>query len=256
MKDDIPEARREHSLTAKASTGPKWMIYLGLGSVVIVLLVVSAWLISRWSMPKTAQAPAPPLTVATSTPTSAPPKSSASPSSDSLLGHLAYKEAPEADLKSITPDGRVKLRTNAAQKFSAMVASAQAAGVVLLPLSGYRSIQDQNYLFFDVKAERGQVTTERAQVSAPPGYSEHHTGYAIDFGDGSQPETNLKTSFENSAAYRWLKANAAYYSFELSFPNHNPQGVSYEPWHWRFVGDQDSLKTFYKARQTEKPPNQ
>jgi zinc D-Ala-D-Ala carboxypeptidase len=254
MKDDIPEARREHSLTAKASTGPRWSIFLGLGGVVIFLLVLGGWVISRWSMPNTAQVPAPPLPSATSAPTSKTP--AASPSPDSLLGHLAYKEAPQSDLAAITPDGRIKLRAAAAKQFAVMVARAQSAGVVLLPLSGYRSIQDQNYLFFDVKAERGQVATERAQVSAPPGYSEHHTGYAIDIGDGSRPDTNLKTSFDNSAAFRWLKANAAYYSFELSFPAHNPQGVSYEPWHWRFVGDQDSLKTFYKARQTEKPPNQ
>jgi zinc D-Ala-D-Ala carboxypeptidase len=252
MKDDIPEAHREHSLTAKSSTGPRWNIFLGLGGVVILLLLVGGWVISRWSMPRTAQAPMSPA--ATSAPTSAAPP--ASPSPDSLLGHLAYKEAPQSDLAAVTPDGRVKLRASAAKQLAAMVASAQSAGVALLPLSGYRSIHDQNYLFFDVKAERGQVATERAQVSAPPGYSEHHTGYAIDIGDGSRPAANLKTSFEDSAAFRWLKANAAYYSFELSFPAHNLQGVSYEPWHWRFVGNQDSLKTFYKARQTEKPPQQ
>ncbi|MBW4552314.1 MAG: D-alanyl-D-alanine carboxypeptidase family protein [Aphanocapsa sp. GSE-SYN-MK-11-07L] len=249
MKDDIPEARREHSLTAKASAGTRSSIFLGLGTAVIVLAAVSAWVILRWPTSKTAQAPAP------TAPTAAPSAVAASPSPDILLGHFAYKEAPQTDLKSITPDGRVKLRAAAAQKFMAMVASAQSAGVVLLPLSGYRSIQDQNYLFFDVKAERGQVTTERAQVSAPPGHSEHHTGYAIDIGDGSQPDTHLKPSFETSAAFRWLAANAAYYSFELSFPAHNQQGVSYEPWHWRYVGNQDSLKTFYKARQAKKPPD-
>ncbi len=251
MKDDIPEARREHSLTAKTSAGTKSGILLGLGGLVIFLVAVSAWMIFRWPESKTAQVPAP----APPVPTVAPSTAVSSPSPDVLLGHFAYKDAPQSDLKSITPDGRIKLRTAAAQKFMAMVANAQSAGVVLLPLSGYRSIQDQNYLFFDVKAERGQVTTERAQVSAPPGYSEHHTGYAIDIGDGSQPDTNLKPSFENSAAFRWLAANAAYYSYELSFPAHNQQGVSYEPWHWRYVGNQDSLKTFYKARQAKKSPN-
>jgi D-alanyl-D-alanine carboxypeptidase len=34
----------------------------------------------------------------------------------------------------------------------------------------------------------------------------------------------------------------------MSFPKDNPQGVSYEPWHWRFVGDRQSLETFYKAK--------
>jgi D-alanyl-D-alanine carboxypeptidase len=49
-----------------------------------------------------------------------------------------------------------------------------------------------------------------------------------------------------------LQNNAAQYSFELSFPENNPQGISYEPWHWRFVGDSHSLETFYKAQQLGK----
>ena len=106
----------------------------------------------------------------------------------------------------------------------------------------------QNYLFFDVKEQRVQDATKRAEVSAPPGYSEHHTGYAIDIGDGKVPATDLSPKFANTAAFRWLEQNAPRYSFELSFPPDNPQGISYEPWHWRFVGDRESLETFYKAR--------
>jgi len=93
-------------------------------------------------------------------------------------------------------------------------------------------------------------------VSAPPGHSEHHTGYAVDIGDGNNPSTNLQESFENTAAYRWLEANASRYSFELSFPRDNLQGISYEPWHWRFVGDRHSLETFYRVRELTTPLNQ
>ncbi|MGC8714541.1 MAG: M15 family metallopeptidase, partial [Leptodesmis sp.] len=70
-------------------------------------------------------------------------------------------------------------------------------------------------------------------------------------GDGSVPAANLSPTFENTSAYKWLQANAAFYSFEMSFPKNNNQGVSYEPWHWRYVGDRDSLETFYKARQAK-----
>jgi len=52
-----------------------------------------------------------------------------------------------------------------------------------------------------------------------------------------------------------LSANAARYSFELSFAKNNRQGVSYEPWHWRYVGDRDSLETFYKAQNLKSRPN-
>ncbi|WP_225913814.1 M15 family metallopeptidase [Leptolyngbya ohadii] len=170
-----------------------------------------------------------------------------------LLNHLPYTEAPRTDLKPLTADGKVLLRQSAAAKFKEMAAAAKADGVILVPLSGFRSIADQERVFFDVKAKRGQDAEKRAAVSAPPGYSEHHTGYAIDLGDANRPATDLQASFETTAAFRWLKKNAAFYSFELSFPKNNPMGVSYEPWHWRFVGDRNSLETFYRAREQSNP---
>ncbi len=172
-----------------------------------------------------------------------------------LLGHFAYPEASPKDLQPISRSRRFKLRKAAARQFDAMSASARASGVVLVPISGFRTVKDQQHLFFDVKAQRGQTATKRAEVSAPPGYSEHHTGYAVDIGDSRSPATNLSTKFEKTRAYKWLSANAARYSFELSFPKNNRQGVSYEPWHWRYVGDRDSLETFYKAQNLKSRPN-
>jgi D-alanyl-D-alanine carboxypeptidase len=167
---------------------------------------------------------------------------------DHIFGHLPYQQASPSELKGITNDGRIKLRANAAEKFKEMQAAAKASGVILLPISGFRSISEQEYLFFEIKAQRSQVASKRAEVSAPPGYSEHHTGYALDIGDGRTPATHLRPSFAQTAAYKWLETNAAKYSFELSFSPDNLQGVSYEPWHWRYVGDTKSLETFYKAR--------
>ena len=171
-----------------------------------------------------------------------------------LLGHLPYQEASLSELEPVTSDGRIKLRRKAAEKFLEMKAIARASGVILVPLSGFRSISQQEYLFFEIKEQRAQAATKRAKVSAPPGYSEHHTGYAVDIGDGRAPATNLNPSFDQTAAYRWLAENAAKYSFELSFTPDNLQGINYEPWHWRYVGDTHSLKTFYKVRNL-KPKN-
>lgn len=167
---------------------------------------------------------------------------------DALFGHLPYSEAPAETLETITADGSIKLRRPAAEGFVAMANAARADGITLVALSGFRSAHDQEQVFFNGKAEQGEKTQERAEVSAPPGYSEHHTGYAVDVADSSKPDTNLEQSFDDTLAFRWLEANAARFNFELSFPQDNPQGVSYEPWHWRFVGDRTSLETFYKAR--------
>ncbi len=173
-------------------------------------------------------------------------------STDLLLGHFAYREASTASLGSVVPNGSIKLHNTAAQNFLAMAQAAKAKQISLVPVSGFRSIADQTYLFFTLKAKQGLTATERAAVSAPPGYSEHHTGYAVDIADGTRSATDLQITFETTPAFRWLQANAARFGFELSFPKNNSQGVSYEPWHWRFVGDRDSLETFYKA-QTTKP---
>jgi D-alanyl-D-alanine carboxypeptidase len=140
----------------------------------------------------------------------------------------------------------VQLRESAAKSYLQMVEAAKNDGVEIIPISGFRSIEQQRQLFFDIGKQRNQTPAERAQVSAPPGHSEHHTGYVIDVGDGSAPSTNLSQTFEKTPAFRWLQQNAAKFGFELSFPQNNPQGVMYEPWHWRYVGDEDSLATFYR----------
>ncbi len=165
---------------------------------------------------------------------------------ETLLNHRRYDEAPPESLVLLSPNSEVKLQSAAQASVNAMIAKAQAEGIQLGVASGFRSIEEQNYLYFEVKAERGQSAKTRAAVSAPPGYSEHHTGYAVDLMDESRPQTHLEESFETTPAYQWLQKNAAFFNFEMSFPKNNESNVAYEPWHWRYVGDQDSLETFYK----------
>lgn len=162
------------------------------------------------------------------------------------FGHLPYGEAPRGDLLSV---GQELLRRTAAQKFMEMRTAARKEGVRMYDISGFRDIATQSYLFYEIAAQRGQTLAQRSLVSAPPGFSEHHTGYAIDIGDSDDPSTELRESFERTQAYRWLVQNAHTYGFELSFPRGNVQGIAYEPWHWRFVGDGNSQQIFAVARQ-------
>jgi D-alanyl-D-alanine carboxypeptidase len=82
---------------------------------------------------------------------------------------------------------------------------------------------------------------------APPGYSEHQTGWVLDIGDERDPEADDNPLFERTPAFKWLKVYAKGFQFELSFPPGNWQGVSYEPWHWRFVGTSQAQKTFHPS---------
>ncbi|MCS7031366.1 MAG: M15 family metallopeptidase [Gloeomargarita sp. SKYG116] len=232
--DDIPQARRQMPVTVKTpAPGQRWWW------VIPAVLLVGIGGAGGWWWWR-------PLPVGEESP-------SAAEAPPDLLGHLPYPEANPADLQAVTADGRVKLHRDAARAFLAMQQAAQAEGVILVPLSGFRSYRDQQAIFYDVKAERGQHVQERAKVSAPPGYSEHHTGYAIDIGDGQRPDTHLHPTFAQTAAYAWLQRRAAQFHFEMSFPENNPQGISYEPWHWRFVGTPAALEMFYRARTPTAP---
>lgn len=162
-----------------------------------------------------------------------------------LLGHFPYAEVSESELVELEAGQR--LHRDAAREWLAMQEAAYRDGVDLRLLSAFRSVDDQTSIFFDVKSERNQTARDRARVSAPPGYSEHSTGYAIDVGDANAPGADLSTGFEQTEGYDWLRAHAQRYHFALSFPRGNRQGVSYEPWHWRFEGTATALKVFEPA---------
>jgi D-alanyl-D-alanine carboxypeptidase len=67
-------------------------------------------------------------------------------------------------------------------------------------------------------------------VNAPPGFSEHHTGRALDLTTPRSPV--LETGFEQTPAFAWLLSRADEFGFVLSYPRGNPCGFQYEPWHW------------------------
>lgn len=255
---EIPEAIREHRETPKKPGFPLPLLAGG-----VILLGIIGLISVRLLLPPAKPTPTtvnPPTTepIPQTTTSAVPPQPSmptqvkTEPAPDktqnNLLGHLPYNVAAESELAPVTADNSLKMRPAAASKFQEMQAAAKADGVNLTLLSAFRDVKTQEQLFFGVKEQRVQNATKRAEVSAPPGYSEHHTGYAVDLGDGKAPATNLETDFAQTPAFRWLQQNALRYSFEMSFPPNNIQGVSYEPWHWRFVGDRDSLETFYKVR--------
>jgi zinc D-Ala-D-Ala carboxypeptidase len=239
--DEIPIALRE--TPAIAPIPPTNRLTLLVSAIAAGLLALAGGVVFALQLQRAQQPP-----VATTTPSPASSPTPTAEASGLMLGHFPYAEAPLSALENITADGSIKMHKVAAKAFKEMVAAAAREGIILVPISGFRNNADQQQLYFDVKIERNQTPTERAKVSAPPGYSEHHTGYAVDIGDGNVPAVDLDVAFEKTPAYQWLVANASRYAFELSFPKDNPQKVNYEPWHWRYVGDSQSLETFYKAR--------
>ena len=145
-----------------------------------------------------------------------------------------FEEA--TDLVEVGPNlvGRMqRLTPETARDWMAMQSAAAEEGVTLLIVSGYRSVDYQARLIRK-KINAGQSLSEILSVNAAPGYSEHHTGRAIDIATpGSRP---LTEEFEDSDAFRWLAGNAETYGFSMSYPRDNPAGFIYEPWHWAWRG--------------------
>lgn len=229
--EDIPIARRTSPPAAKANS---WLlaVSIGTGSLLFALGLVLVWrpvALQRLLAPPPVQG----LNARTGL-------------DGRLLGHFRYDELPAPKRVAIAPG--LSLHRDAAAALLQMQRDAARSGVELVVLSAFRSHTLQKELFFDVKSDRNQSARERAMVSAPPGFSEHSSGFAIDLGDVLAPATNLSPGFDQTAAYAWLQANAARYHFTLSFPRGNAQGVSYEPWHWRFEGSAEALQLFEPAQ--------
>jgi D-alanyl-D-alanine carboxypeptidase len=119
----------------------------------------------------------------------------------------------------------------AARAWRRLHAAAMRDDIVLDAISGYRS-HDYQLGIFRRKFARGQTLGQVLAVNAAPGYSEHHSGEALDIGAPGEPPA--EESFEATPAFAWLARHAWKCGFSMSYPRDNPHGIVYEPWHWRF----------------------
>jgi D-alanyl-D-alanine carboxypeptidase len=143
-------------------------------------------------------------------------------------------EAEKLVVAEVGADGReFQLTPAAAAAWRSMKDAAASEGIVLRLISAFRSIDRQVEILRE-KLAAGATVEEILSASAPPGYSEHHTGCAIDIDtDGAAA---LEIEFERTPAFAWLSKNAPRFGFVLSFPRGNQYGYQYEPWHWFYTG--------------------
>lgn len=139
------------------------------------------------------------------------------------------------------------LQTEAADAFLSMQAAAAKDGVDVRMQSGYRSVSYQKKLYDnktqyyrDKGLSEAAAREKAATIVNPPGCSEHNCGLAADL--NSPEHTALDTGFADTAAFRWLCENAEQYGFILRYPKEaeSVTGITYEPWHWRYVGAENA----------------
>jgi len=99
-------------------------------------------------------------------------------------------------------------------------------------ISAFRSFSEQAQLKGSYTIQYGSGTANT--FSADQGYSEHQLGTTVDFTTSALGSSY--SGFENTEEYKWLQENAHKYGFILSYPPNN-KFYQFEPWHWRFVGE-------------------
>ena len=159
------------------------------------------------------------------------------------ITHLHYEDCDKNELVKVNEEDF--LHKKCAEAFEKMQKAALKDGIEIFVVSGFRSSEEQIEVFSRKFKDKENPTDEemaaRMKFSAPSGYSEHHTGYAVDI-------NSVEDDFKDEPAYQWLLKNAHRFCFENSFPINNWQNVGFEPWHWRYTGNEEALNIFAQAR--------
>jgi LAS superfamily LD-carboxypeptidase LdcB len=122
-----------------------------------------------------------------------------------------YVAGEKTSLRITEINGKdVEVRT--AKAFRLMAKAASKHGVDLKIRSGFRSYAKQAKLYKQYRKGQGNL-------AAPPGYSNHESGRALDL------------NVTNAKAFDWLQSHGATYGFHRTVPG--------EAWHWEYLGDED-----------------
>lgn len=140
-------------------------------------------------------------------------------------------------------DEKQQIATACYDAMNRMLSDCAAAGHKTAVVSGYRTMADQEFLFYrkinyylDLDYTWNEARDEAATEIAVPGTSEHQLGLAVDILDVNYPY--LDDYQANTAAQKWLMENCYDYGFILRYPTGTTHitGIIFEPWHYRYVG--------------------
>lgn len=157
--------------------------------------------------------------------------------------HLLDKRYPDqaiemyelVDVTAPTTKGTCQLRVVANEALSRMLDDARAEGIELYVGSAYRKYRTQEVMHYN----RVQKMGRDDGVVQMAGASEHQSGLAADVVSWAYKDRFL-TSFGDTREGEWLAANCARYGFIIRYPKDQEDitGVTYEPWHVRYVGEE------------------
>jgi len=126
------------------------------------------------------------------------------------------------------------LQANAARSWATMCKEAKNDNIYLYVVSAFRSVNKQLEIIQN-KIDKGLLISDILKVNTAPGYSQHHTGRALDLTTNDCKP--LSEAFDNTDAFYWLKENAKFFEYNLTYPKNNKFSIAYEPWHWAYVSE-------------------
>lgn len=162
-------------------------------------------------------------------------------------------EVAESQLATLS-DNSHQVDSRIAADYEDFSEAATKAGFPLVIISAFRSVESQKEVF-DTNVNglvSGNGMTEEEAIAktketiTEPGYSEHHTGLAVDIVDQDWYNTYqtqvLDASYVDQPGAKWIAENAPKYGFIIRYPKDRQDitGITYEPWHIRYVGKENA----------------
>lgn len=152
-----------------------------------------------------------------------------------------------------TIEGSYSFDSRAAEALIQMLEDGRAAGYSLRIVSTYRTVERSDYLYNRKVGEYqilgyndADAAIEAAKWVVPGRQSEHNAALAIDVvsTDYDMVYSDLMHEFEEFPAFTWLSENCAEYGFIMRYPKEKQDitGITYEPWHYRYVGVEHAKK--------------
>lgn len=176
---------------------------------------------------------------------------------DWSLTLVGPKQPLEEDISSeqisYIPNTNMQLDKRVIEAYQKLSEDAQEAGYPLVIISAYRSVDEQTQIFDrrvtqyeNQGMDEKQAIEKTKETSTEPGHSEHHTGLALDIVDEnwqqSYSQNVLEEEFGEEDSAKWLAEHASDYGFILRYPKGKEKitQISYEPWHFRYVGKENA----------------
>lgn len=150
--------------------------------------------------------------------------------------HPLTSDLPNNQLVPVRPNFAHILLEQQAAKMLAQVTARLRCEREIVPVSGYRTMGEQQEIYADSLRMHGDDFTQK--YVALPGCSEHQTGLAIDLAEENDAIDFLRPNFPEDGICGCFRSLCIQYGFIERYPAGREQitGIAHEPWHFRYVG--------------------